>query len=216
MIAKQSYLRDRVAAVSNRSGEVTNGERLVVLERDRRFLKVRTPDGAVGWLEARLTADQGIADQFEALKQGHLKDPVVANGTVRDDVYLHVSPGRETDRFFRLAEGDALSLLVRATVPKPSPPGTAPPPPPPPKPAPASTRKPGATPDAPLSAAPAVVEPVMEDWWLVRDAKGQTGWVYSRLVDVNVPDTLARYAEGQRIVGAYVLANVEDPDSGMI
>lgn len=204
VIAKQSYLRDRVAAVSNRTGEVKNGERLEVLERDRRFVKVRTPDGAVGWMEERLTADQKTADQFEDLKKAHLHDPVVATATARDDVYLHIAPGRETDRFFRLAEGDTVSLLARASVPKPLPPGaqiaeTETP----------AKKKAGAE-------AEAAEGPPMEDWWLARDAKGDTGWVYSRLIDVNVPDTLERYAEGQRIVGAYVLAHVDDPESGML
>jgi hypothetical protein len=215
VIAKQSSLRDRVAAVSNRTGEVTNGQRLVVLERDRRFVKVRTPGGAVGWMEARLTADQGVADQFDALRQEHLHDPVVATATARDDVYLHVAPGRETDRFYRLAEGDGVSLLERASVPKPLPPGAAM----------AEAVEKAAAEKAATSkgrskkgaaekiAAP---QPVMEDWWLARDKKGETGWIYSRLIDVNVPDTLERYAEGQRIVGAYVLTHVDDPESGMI
>jgi len=56
----------------------------------------------------------------------------------------------------------------------------------------------------------------MEDWWLVRDAKGRTGWIYSHMIDVTAPDTLARYAEGQRIVGAYVLGYADDVDSGML
>src|SRR5438094_963368 len=72
--AKQAYLRDRVAAVSNRTGEVSNGQKLRVLARQRRFLKVRTPEGAEGWIEEKLTADQGIADQFDAVKQQHAKD----------------------------------------------------------------------------------------------------------------------------------------------
>ncbi|HEY4010262.1 MAG TPA: SH3 domain-containing protein [Acidobacteriaceae bacterium] len=208
VIAKQSVLRDRIAAVSNRTGEVTNGQKLEVLERDRRFVKVKTPNGAVGWLEARLTADQSIADAFESLHQEHLHDPIVASATARDDVYLHVSPGRETDRFYRLAEGDPVSLLERATVQKPLPPGAVL----------ADSQKPvaaGAKSRSPQpSTAPA--PPAMEDWWLVRGAQGQTGWVYSHLIDVSVPDTLARYAEGQRVVGAYVLTTVEDPDSGML
>ena len=191
VIAKQSILRDRVAAVSNRVGEVTNGEKLQVLEQSRRFVKVKTPNGTIGWLEARLTADQGIADQFDALRQRNAKDPVVAAATARDDVYLHVSPGRETDRFYRLAEGDPVSLLQRAAVTKPLPPGAIV----------ADTQK---KPEdsaikgkANLAAPVAPPPPAMEDWWLVRGAQGQTGWVYSRLLDVTVPDTLARYAEGR-------------------
>jgi SH3-like domain-containing protein len=193
--AKQTFLRDRVAAVSNRTGTVTNGEKLVVLDHQRRFLKVRTPRGEVGWIEEKLTAGQEVADRFEKLGKDHAKDPTVANATARDEVYLHLAPGKETERFYRLAEGDTLSLLQRATIVKPVAPGAA-------------VAKPVA------GAGPAEIP--MEDWWLVRDAKGDTGWIYSHMIDVSTPDALARYAEGQRFVGAYLLGHADDPDSGIL
>jgi hypothetical protein len=190
--AKQAFLRERVAAVSNHTGTVTNGEKLIVLDHAHRFIKVQTPAGEVGWIEESKTADQAVADQFEALGKAHAKDPVVATAAARDEVYLHLSPGRKTPVFYRLAEGDSLSLMQRATVEKPVAPGTPP------------------------AAAGQPVEPVMEDWWLARDAKGQTGWIYAKMIDVSVPDALERYAEGQRIVGAYLLANADDAESGVI
>jgi hypothetical protein len=203
--AKQTFLRDRVAAVSNRTGTATNGEKLVVLDHARRFIKVRTPRGEVGWIEEKLTAGQDIADKFEALGKAHEKDPVVATAIARDEVYLHIAPGRETERFYLLAENDPLTLLTRATILKPVTPGAAP--------AAAPAAKHGAKP-ADDTGLPA--PPPMEDWWLVRNAKGQTGWIYARMIDVSAPDTLARYSEGQRIVGAYVLAHVDDPASGVL
>ena len=193
--AKQTFLRDRVAAVSNRTGTATNGEQLVVLDHARRWVKVRTPSGEIGWIEERLTVPQDLADKFDALRKDHAKDPVVATATTSDDAYLHVAPGRLTDKLYLLTQNGTLSLLQRASVVKPVTPGAQPA---------------QADPNA-LSSGP-----VYEDWWLVRDAKGQTGWVFSRLLEVSAPDSLLRYAEGQRIVGAYILTHVDDPASGIL
>jgi SH3-like domain-containing protein len=212
VVAKQTYLRDRVAAVSNRVALVTNGQPLEVVEHGRRFLKTKTSKGEVGWIEDHMVIDQATYDQFIALQQQHAHDPVVATGVLRDDLYLHVKPGRETDRFYLLPENQKLQLLIRASVPKPAPPqGFLP------------TAHPAAgtkvkNTGAPGSAKPALPgEPAvpMEDWWLVRDSHGQVGWMLSRRLDVDVPDEIAGYSEGQKIVGAYVLTKVYDPDSSL-
>ncbi len=196
--AKKTFLRDRVAAVSNRTATVENGDKLLVLDHGRRFFKVQTEKGEQGWINEKVVATQALFDQFAALTKEHEKDPSVASGVVRDDVYMHITPGRETERFYRLGEGEKLKLLKRATLPKPMPPGMQ------------AVAQPAAS---AVGKAAAPEPPPMDDWWLVRDSKGNAGWLYSRLMDVDVPEALARYSEGQRIVGAYVLAKVYDPEA---
>jgi SH3-like domain-containing protein len=203
--AKQTFLRDRVAAVSNRTGTVDNGDKLQVLEHGRRYVRVQTAKGEQGWIDEKAVATQSVFDQFEALEKEHKADPTIASALVRDEVYLHIKPGRDTEKFYRLAEGEKLKLLVRATLPKPLPPGTRLA-----KAAPAASIK-GVKGGAPAADVPA--PPVMEDWWLVRDSKGDTGWLLSRYMDVDAPESITRYAEGQRIVGAYVLTTVNDPEA---
>jgi hypothetical protein len=229
--AKQTFLRDRVAAVSNRTGTVENGDRLTVIERGRRFLHVQTAKNETGWIDEKAVATQQVYDEFAKLDQDHAKDVPVATGVVRDEVYLHLAPGRSTERFYRLAEGERLSLIARATLPK----GGGPNPSAKPVqsknakqaaipgassgiPKPGTEKKPAAEPGKPAGTIAAEVSaeaapPPMEDWWLVRDSHGRAGWMLSRLMDVDAPESLLRYAEGQRIVGAYLLAKVFDPDA---
>jgi hypothetical protein len=201
--AKQTFLRDRVAAVSNRTGTVANGDRLQVLEHGRRFFRVKTEKGEQGWIDEKAVATQDVFDAFRALGQAHKGDPAVASAVIRDDVNLHLKPGRETDRFYRLAEGDKLQLLERATLPKPVSGGSV-------ATKPAVTAKAGQPAASLAGDVPALPPIAMEDWWLGRDARGRTGWLLSRMLDVDAPDSLTRYAEGQKIVGAYLLATVHD------
>ena len=203
--SKQTFLRDRVAAVSNRTATVGNGDKLLVLDHGRRFVKVQTAKGEQGWIDEKAVATQDVADLFDKLKEGHKNDPDVASAKVQDEVYLHARPGLDGERFFLLQEGVTLKMLVRATLPKPVPgsKGTRAV-----APVVAAPAKPGAVAEAPPP-------PVMQDWWLVRDAQGHTGWILgsSRLIAVDAPEAITRYAEGQRIVGAYVLTTVHDDEA---
>lgn len=188
----QVNLRDRVAAVYEKAGLVKNGDRVEVLDRDRRFVKIRTATGQIGWMEQRFLVSQQVYDQLEKLTTDNANDPVQAQGITRNDTNLHVEPGRDTEHLYQISSGEKLSLLKRGTA-----------------------DKPGAV--APPSHASASGEkkepaPVVEDWWLARDSQGRVGWVLARMVDVDVPLDVAQYAEGQRIVAFFVLDQVQDGD----
>lgn len=220
--ARQMYLHDRVAAVSNRVGEVTNGQELEVLEHGRRFLKVKTEKNEVGWIEQHAVIDEQQHKAFEDLAVQHKSDPVVATGVIRDDIYLHILPGRATEHYYLLSANAKVELLARASVPKAGGPGNA-------AQANSAAGKPVAVYGASLKAAarpvtvaedhaaptahPDAQPPVLEDWWLVRDAQGRAGWLLASRLDVDVPDAVAQYAEGQRMVGAYKFATVTDPEA---
>jgi SH3-like domain-containing protein len=62
--APQAFLRDRVAAVYSKVGNVKNGDRVDVIDREKRWVKVRTADGAEGWLEQRFLIPQQTYDAF--------------------------------------------------------------------------------------------------------------------------------------------------------
>lgn len=194
-------LRDRISVVNNKTATVKNGERLRVLERERHNLRVQTESGEQGWIDDHSVATQATFDGFEKLGRDHHLDIPVATGVLRDEAALHLTPGRNTERFYLFEESDKVKLLERASLPRAVVPGATAP-----KKAPDMPAKRGAAPPAPEP-------PPMDDWWLVRDAQGHTGWLLSRMLDVDAPDALTRYAEGQKFVGAYVLTTVYDPDA---
>jgi SH3-like domain-containing protein len=186
--APQAILRDRVAAVYNKAGVVKNADRVEILERDRRFARVRTAAGVAGWVEQRYLVNQQVYSAFQKLIADNQNTPVQATAVARNDTNLHLEPGRDTEHLYQLNQGAKVSVLKRSTAGKVLPGGQ-------PKPAAGDNKA-----------------PPLEDWWLVRDSDQHVGWLLGRMIDVDVPLEVAQYAEGQRIVAFFELNKVTDDD----
>jgi len=230
--APETSLRDRVATMYNKIGTVHNGDRVEVLEKQRRFLRVRTDSGQEGWIEERSLVSQEVYDAFQKLVQENASQPVQAHGTTRAELNMHDEPSREAERLYQLKDGEKVDILKRGTAEK-NPPKAAKPaatgkndtsPPkqqtsptessvkqtPPATPAQQPTAS-AATPTTKAKEAPPP-KPIMEDWYLVRNSSGHVGWVLLRMIDLDIPVEVAQYAEGQRIMGYFVLNTVQDGD----
>jgi SH3-like domain-containing protein len=252
--ASETSLRDRVATMYGKVGTVHNGDRVDVLERQKRFVRVRTDSGVEGWVEQRSLISQEVFDGFQKLSQDNTGQAVQAHGTTRAELNMHLTPSRDGEHLYQLKDGEKVEILKRATTdknaPKPPPPpkpaasqgaksqsagkdqtqpatqaatssptgGTAPassaassqPAPAPPAPPATSAAKTGATVAADKAKETEPPKPVMEDWYLVRNSSGKVGWVLLRMIDLDIPLDVAQYAEGQRIVGYFVLNTVQE------
>ena len=200
--AQEAFLRDQVATVYKKTGKLQNGDRVEVLEKYRRFVRVRNDANEIGWIEQRYLAGTDVYERFQKLATEHAADPVQAPATTRFATNLHVTPEREGEHLYQLKDGTRLEVLARATSEKPVPQVTA-------QPKPVAAKKSKQTEEAPSKP--------MEDWWLVRVARlpgsseaARVGWVLARMVDIDVPIEIGQYAEGQRIIAFFVLNQVHD------
>src|SRR3954469_11253845 len=196
--AQQVTLRDRVADVYNKVGNVKNGDVLEVLEhsKNKRWLRVRDAAQEEGWVEQKYIVDQNVYGAVQKLAGENRNALVQAHASADTDLRMRVEPQRDADFLYMLKEKDKVQLLKRASTEKPG------------KPAPLSDQK---------NQKPA--EPVYEDWWLVRSSDGHVGWVVGRNLDVEVPLEIAEYAEGKKIVAWFKLNEVHSnnqKDSKMV
>jgi Bacterial SH3 domain len=202
----EASLRDHVSTLYTKTGVVHNGERLQVLERmqSKRFLRVRSPRGEEGWVQERFLADQATFDQFQRLAEQFKSAPAQASATTEEQVKVHVLPGRKTGYLYLLNEKQKVDLLQRQSVDRNAPPLQL------------KDDKPKDADDSPeedkVKSDNAGPPAIREDWWLVRDPQMRVGWVLGRTLYLAVPEDIAQYSEGQRIVAAYPLDEVQDGD----
>jgi hypothetical protein len=187
---RELYLRDRVAPVNERVARVVNGNRLEVVDREGRFLQVKTSEGKVGWVEEHEVLSQATYDKFRQLAKDNADAPVLSKGILRERYWLRDAPGRESDRFYLLRPNTKLELLARVSVAKPE-----------------------AMPLLPNANSKTPAAPPMEDFWLARDPAGQVGWVRGGALDEDVPEDVAVLVPNEKVVAAYVIRTVSDPEA---
>jgi hypothetical protein len=214
---------------------VKHGDKLEIVGRRRKFLRVRTESGAEGWTDERQLLAPSDMAELKELSARAAKMPSQGVATTFRDTNVHTQPSSGSPSFLRIKEGekfDVVAEIVAERVEKPRAPlipkqekkAAAPkkpkkepkiPPPPLPKPpAPPpnwldlskSQRDEDETTEEPPKVIPT------DYWSLVRVASGQSGWMLTRFVSMAIPDEVAQYAEGHRIVSYYPLGYTEDGD----
>jgi hypothetical protein len=206
--APQAILRDRVATLYNKTGTLHNGERVEVLEKQKRFVRVRTEQGQEGWVELRSLAGPDVYEGFQRLAAETARLPAQGHAAARNPLNIHVTPSRDGEVLYQLKENDKVEIFKRATAERTGArPAAAP--------SPGARKSKSAKKGTAAGASPEQPAAVLEDWWLVRDPQGRAGWVLGRNLDLDIPLDVAQYAEGQRVIGAFVLDQVQDGDKNV-
>lgn len=212
------------------------GDKLEVLQIKRHFVKVRTTKGAEGWVDEPQLLDNAAMDQLRKLSTDTLKYPSQGKATTYDLLNVHTEPSRTSPSYLQIQAGERVDVIGHKTAPRVSPPrkklailrpraprptkpkkkeksSRVPPPPAPSAPSPppdwiemskerVPTVQAEPKPEAPSSPP--------EDWTLVRNNRGQSGWVLTSKVYMAIPDEVAQYAEGKRITSYFSLGKIQD------
>jgi hypothetical protein len=215
---------------------VKHGERIDIIQRRRKFMRVRTSGGAEGWTEESQLLNAAEMGDLKDLAARAAKLPSQGIATSFSALNVHTQPATGSPSFLQIKEGEKFDLLADIVVPHaaatrqpliPPTPKTKPPAkkaakqpkiPPPPLPAPPpppanwlELSKTNEEEEAPPEEPEAKPVPT-ERWSLVRAAGGQSGWVLTRRLNMAIPDEVAQYAEGRRIVAYFSLGYVQDEE----
>jgi hypothetical protein len=199
----------------------------------RRFIKVRTADGLVGWTDSNLLLTPQQMDDLRRLAESAAKVPSQGTAAAYDLLNIHAEPARQSPSFFQIPEAGSVEVIGHRVTPRYTSQAPAPVrrsttakkakgreprrslgPPMPVPPAPPANWLQLSRPRA--SDLPAYVSPVsklavpLDDWDLVRTKDGKVGWVLARMLTMSIPDEVAQYAEGHRITGYVSLGDVKE------
>ncbi|MBI2819935.1 MAG: SH3 domain-containing protein [Acidobacteria bacterium] len=173
--------RNELGPSSEVTGHLQSGERVRIVSRRPRWAQVLSASGQTGWVLQRYLVSQAVYDQFAILAREAEALPSQGRALIRRNANLHIEPGRNTQVFYQLAEGEQAEVVGHRVAPR----------------SPATSE---ASSDAAYSTGPVELSTSNnEDWLLVRANGGRTGWLLEASADMFPPVEVAQYREGLRI-----------------
>src|SRR5450755_430620 len=97
---------------------VKHGERLEIVQRRRRFLKVRTPGGGEGWTEDYLLLSSEEIATLREVERRALTLPSQGVASTYDLLNVHTEPNRFSPSFLQVKEGEKADVLEHVSAPR--------------------------------------------------------------------------------------------------
>ncbi len=201
-----------ISQVRQQVGELHYGERVEVLSKRNEYMKVRTPAGAVGWVDAHQLMEPTLWQRSIKLLDQVRNMRVQARGRTKVSTNLRVLPGRTEPRLYQFVRNVPLEIVGRGVADWVQ----------------SADEKDSSVPQ----------ETKKEDWFLVRgiatrppgetsphaqDTRTTTepgdqtvpiaGWVIARFIELDLPDPVREGASSANIrpVAWFELNRVPDP-----
>jgi hypothetical protein len=235
-------IRQELSPKAAVTATVKHGDKLEILEYKRRFVRVRTPQGAEGWADTHLLlVPQQMAD-LRRMADNAAKAASQGAASAYEPLNMHTEANRASPSFWQIPEGSKVDVIDHRLTPRTQAAQVSSPVAPPrPVRSPRRRSKEKTQPKTPPPPAPPAPKPPenwlelsvpkeealepekpdtkvppaptpMDDWSLVRTKDGKAGWVLTRMLVMAIPDDVAQYAEGHRITSFFALGDVQDGD----
>ena len=114
-------LREEISPAAKVISSTAHGEKLEILQVRRRFVRVRTPSGQVGWTDSRNLLSSKQMDRLHELSKSSAKLPAQGEATVYVTLNMHAEPFRTSTTFYQIAEGVRVDVLSHTASPKAAP-----------------------------------------------------------------------------------------------
>ncbi|HJT89409.1 MAG TPA: hypothetical protein VJ732_16185, partial [Bryobacteraceae bacterium] len=97
---------------------VKHGDRLELLQRRRRFFRVRTPSGAEGWTHERQLLSSADMQKLTDLTKSAARMPVQGQASTFGDLNVHTQPSRQSPSFIQVRENEKVDVLIHVVAPR--------------------------------------------------------------------------------------------------
>ncbi len=111
-------LRSELSQKNSTVAVLKYGERVQILDVRRRFVRVRTPKGAEGWMDSSQLLTPVQMEQIRRDSEHALSLPSEGSATVFEALNIHLEPNRQSPAFARIPETASVEVLGHKLSPK--------------------------------------------------------------------------------------------------
>lgn len=111
-------LRRELAQKNGSVAVLKHGDRVAIVDVRRRFVKVRTSNGAEGWTDSFQLLSPEQMEQIRKDNEQALALPSEGAASVYEALNIHIDPSRQSPAFTKIPEGGSVAVLKHRLEPK--------------------------------------------------------------------------------------------------
>jgi SH3-like domain-containing protein len=116
--ALKLQVRKELAARADLVATLKHGERVDLIGRRRRFMRIRTATGVEGWVDSRQLLSREDMEDLRRLAERAAKAPSQGEATVFDSLNVHSAPNRQSPSFFQVTKEMRVDTIAHMRAPR--------------------------------------------------------------------------------------------------